>query len=85
VQPLANGQGQREQAPITIQLDRLARRVHHHFAMVAAASVRLNGPFQLRIKVSVNIVRNFSENVPTVQPETSSLFEPESCVIRDDE
>jgi hypothetical protein len=75
VQPLAYGKGQREQASVAVELDRLARGVYHHFAVVAATSVRLDGPFQLRIKVSVKIVRNFPKNIPAVQRQPSSSLE----------
>lgn len=67
VQPLADGEGQRKKATVTVQLDGLARGIHHHFAVMATARMRFDGSFQLQIEVPVQIVRDFPENILAVQ------------------
>jgi hypothetical protein len=74
VQTLADLEREREQAAVAVQLDGLSRSVHHDFAVVAPASVRLDSPFHIGIEVLIEIIRNFPKYFLAVQNLTSLKY-----------
>src|ERR1051326_6859288 len=71
MEPLPYLEGQREEPPIAVQLNGLARGVDHHLAVVTTAGVCLDGPFQFRVQITVEIVRNFLKNFLAIQGRAS--------------
>jgi hypothetical protein len=67
VQALAHVDRKREQPAVAAERDRLARGVNHHFAVMAPAGVRFDGALQVEVQVPIQVIRDLTKDVLTVQ------------------